>query len=217
MSENSRVVKAAGVVGAATLTSRILGFIRDAVIAWFLGAGFSSDAFIAAFRIPNLLRRLFAEGSLSSAFIPVFTEYMIRQGQAEAFNLARSAFRLLGGVLIIAAICGVLLSPWMVRLIAPGFSADKLSLTITLTRLMFPYIFFIGLVALCMGILNVLGHFSAPAFAPVLLNLSIIGSVFFISPSLTPSVIGLAVGVLIGGFLQLAFQLPALIKRGFYF
>jgi putative peptidoglycan lipid II flippase len=105
----------------------------------------------------------------------------------------------------------------MVRLIAPGFSADKLSLTITLTRLMFPYIFFIGLVALCMGILNVLGHFSAPAFAPVLLNLSIIGSVFFISPSLTPSVIGLAVGVLIGGFLQLAFQLPALIKRGFYF
>jgi putative peptidoglycan lipid II flippase len=217
MSENSQVVKAAGVVGAATLTSRILGFIRDAVVAWFFGAGFSSDAFIAAFRIPNLLRRLFAEGSLSSAFIPVFTEYMVRQGQAEAFNLARSAFRLLGGVLIIAAICGVLLSPWMVRLIAPGFSADKLSLTITLTRLMFPYIFFIGLVALCMGILNVLGHFAAPAFAPVLLNLSIIGSVFFISPSLMPPVIGLAIGVLIGGFLQLALQLPALIKRGFYF
>jgi len=98
MSENSRVVKAAGVVGAATLISRILGFIRDVVIAWFLGAGFSSDAFIAAFRIPNLLRRLFAEGSLSSAFIPVFTEYIVKQGQAEAFHLARSAFRWLGGV-----------------------------------------------------------------------------------------------------------------------
>ncbi len=96
-------MKAAGVVGAATLTSRILGFIRDAVIAWFFGAGFSSDAFIAAFRIPNLLRRLFAEGSLSSAFIPVFTEYIVKQGQAEAFHLARSAFRLLGGVLIVAA------------------------------------------------------------------------------------------------------------------
>ena len=217
MSENSRVAKAAGVVGAATLTSRILGFIRDAVIAWFLGAGFSSDAFIAAFRIPNLLRRLFAEGSLSSAFIPVFTEYIVKQGQAEAFHLARSAFRLLGGVLIIAAICGVLLSPWIARLIAPGFSADKLSLTITLMRLMFPYILFIGMVALCMGILNVLGHFAAPAFAPVLLNLSIIGSVFFISPSLTPPVIGLAVGVLIGGFLQLALQLPVLIKMGFHF
>jgi Uncharacterized membrane protein, putative virulence factor len=95
MSENSRVVKAAGVIGAATLLSRILGFIRDAVIAWFFGAGFSSDAFIAAFRIPNLLRRLFAEGSLSSAFIPVFTQYIVNRGQPEAYRLARSAFRLL--------------------------------------------------------------------------------------------------------------------------
>ena len=217
MSENSRVVKAAGVVGAATLASRILGFIRDAVIAWFFGAGFSSDAFIAAFRIPNLLRRLFAEGSLSSAFIPVFMEYTVKQGQAEAFHLARSAFRLLGIVLIVAAVCGVMLSPWIVRLIAPGFSTDKLALTITLTRLMFPYIFFIGLVALCMGILNVLGHFAAPAFAPVLLNLAIIGSALFISPFLLQPVMGLAVGVLLGGFLQLALQLPVLIKKRFYF
>jgi putative peptidoglycan lipid II flippase len=217
MSENYRVVKAAGVVGAATLASRILGFIRDAVIAWFFGAGFSSDAFIAAFRIPNLLRRLFAEGSLSSAFIPVFMEYTVNQGQAEAFHLARSAFRLVGVVLIVVAICGVMLSPWIVRLIAPGFSADKLALTITLTRLMFPYIFFIGLVALCMGILNVLGHFATPAFAPVLLNLAIIGSALFISPSLPQPVMGLAVGVLLGGFLQLALQLPVLIKKRFYF
>ena len=217
MSETSRVVKAAGVVGAATLASRILGFIRDAVIAWFFGAGFSSDAFIAAFRIPNLLRRLFAEGSLSSAFIPVFMEYSVKQGQAEAFHLARSAFRFLGIVLIVAAVCGVMLSPWIVRLIAPGFSADKLALTIALTRLMFPYIFFIGLVALCMGILNVLGHFAAPAFAPVLLNLAIIGSALFISPSLTQPAMGLAVGVLLGGFLQLALQLPVLIKKRFYF
>ena len=217
MTENSRVVKAAGVVGAATLTSRILGFIRDAVIAWFLGAGFSSDAFIAAFRIPNLLRRLFAEGSLSSAFIPVFTEYIVKQGQVEAFHLARSAFRLLAVVLILAAASGVFLSPWIVRIIAPGFSAEKIALTISLTQFMFPYIFFIGMVALCMGILNVLGHFAAPAFAPVLLNLSIIGSVIFICPSLTPPVIGLAVGVLIGGFLQLTLQLPVLFKKGFYF
>jgi len=217
MSENSRVVKAAGVVGAATLASRILGFIRDAVIAWFFGAGFSSDAFIAAFRIPNLLRRLFAEGSLSSAFIPVFMEYTVKRDQAEAFHLARSAFRLLGIVLMVAAVCGVMLSPWIVRLIAPGFSADKLALTIALTRLMFPYIFFIGLVALCMGILNVLGHFAAPAFAPVLLNLAIIGSALFISPSLPQPVMGLAVGVLLGGFLQLALQLPVMIKKRFYF
>ncbi len=217
MSENSRVVKAAGVIGAATLLSRILGFIRDAVIAWFFGAGFSSDAFIAAFRIPNLLRRLFAEGSLSSAFIPVFTQYIVNRGQPEAYRLARSAFRLLSVFLILVTLGGILLSPWIVKFVAPGFAADKFSLTVTLTRLMFPYIFFVGLVALCMGILNVLGHFAAPALAPVLLNISIIGSVFFISPSLAEPAVGLAVGVLIGGVLQLALQLPALMRHGFRF
>ena len=217
MSENTRVVKAAGVVGAATLLSRILGFIRDAVIAWFFGAGFSSDAFIAAFRIPNLLRRLFAEGSLSSAFIPVFTQYIVRRGQSEAFHLARSAFRLLSVILILVTIGGIFLSPWIVKLVAPGFVADKFSLTVTLTRLMLPYIFFVGLVALCMGILNVLGHFAAPALAPVLLNISIIGSVLIISPSLSVPAVGLAAGVLIGGVLQLAIQLPALWRIGFRF
>ncbi len=217
MYENSRVVKAAGVVGAATLLSRILGFVRDAVIAWFFGAGFSSDAFIAAFRIPNLFRRLFAEGSLSAAFIPVFTEYVVNNDQDEAFSLARSAFRLLSIILIIATIGGILLSPWIVRLIAPGFDAQKISLTVTLTRLMFPYFFCIGLMALCMGILNVLGHFAAPAFAPVILNLTIMGSVLFISPTMKTPVIGLALGVLIGGVLQLALQLPILVRKGFRF
>ena len=217
MSENSRVIKAAGVVGAATLMSRILGFVRDAVIAWYLGAGFSSDAFIAAFRIPNLMRRLFAEGSLSSAFIPVFTEYVVNQGQSEAFGLARSAFKLLSVLLIIVTIGGIALSPWIVRIIVPGFIAEKLSLTVTLTRLMFPYLFFIGLVALCMGILNVLGHFAAPAFAPALLNLAIIGSVLFICPVLETPVVGLACGVLIGGLSQLVLQLPILVRKGFRF
>ena len=217
MSENSRVVKAAGVVGLATLLSRILGFVRDAVIAWFLGAGFSSDAFIAAFRIPNLMRRLFAEGSLSSAFIPVFTEYMVNQGQNEAFHLARSAFRMVSVILVIITIGGIFLSPWIVKLIAPGFAADKLSLTITLTRIMFPYIFFIGLVALSMGILNVIGHFAAPALAPALLNLAIIAAVLFISPLLATQVVGLAIGVLIGGVLQLTLQLPVLVHKGIRF
>jgi putative peptidoglycan lipid II flippase len=217
MSENSRVVKAAGIVGAATLGSRILGFVRDAVFAWYFGAGLSSDAFIAAFRIPNLLRRLLAEGTLSSAFIPVFTEQIVKHSRTEAFQMARSAFRFLGVALIAAAICGVLASPWIVRLIAPGFTAEKLSLTVNLTRIMFPYIFFIGLVALCMGILNALGHFAAPAFAPVLLNLSIIGSIFFISPYLKIPIIGVAIGVLIGGAMQLAIQLPVLVKMGVHF
>lgn len=211
------MVKAAGIVGTATLASRILGFIRDAVIAWVFGAGLSSDAFIVAFRIPNLLRRLLAEGTLSSAFIPVFTEHIVKHNRPEAFQLARSAFRLLGVLLIIAAACGVLASPWIVRLIAPGFSGEKFSLTVNLTRIMFPYIFFIGLVALSMGILNTLGHFAVPAFAPVLLNLSIIGSIFFISPSMKTPVVGVAIGVLIGGALQLTLQLPVLIKMGFHF
>jgi len=217
MSEKSRLIKAAGVVGSATLVSRILGFVRDAVIAWFLGAGFSSDAFIAAFRIPNLLRRLLAEGSLSSAFIPVFTEYIVHDDQDGAFSMARSAFRLLSVGLFFVTIGGILLSPWIARLIVPGFEAEKISLTVTLMRWMFPYLFCIGLVALCMGILNVLGHFAAPAIAPVILNLSVIGSVFFIAPAMTTPVIGLALGVLIGGVLQLALQLPILVRKGIRF
>ena len=219
MSENVRVTKAAGVVGAATLISRIFGFIRDVVIAWFFGAGLAADAFFVAFRIPNLLRRLFAEGSLSIAFIPVFTEYLASKGKAEAFSLARSAIRFLSVLLVFAAIAGILLAPLIVRVIAPGFidSPEKLSLTITLTRIIFPYIFFICLVALCMGILNALGHFAAPALAPVLLNLAMICSVFLISPHMADPVTGLAIGVLIGGVLQLALQMPFLIKKGFYF
>ncbi len=206
-------------MGAATLLSRILGFVRDVVIAWFFGAGLSSDAFFVAFRIPNLLRRLFAEGSLSIAFIPVFTEYLTHQGKAEAFDLARSALRLLAGILVITALLGILLAPWIIRVIAPGFMAspEKFELTVSLTRIMFPYVFFICLVALCMGILNTLGHFAAPALAPVFLNIALIFSAFFISPHMADPVTGLGIGVIIGGFLQLGLQVPFLIKKGFYF
>ncbi len=212
-SEKARVIQAAGIVGGATLLSRILGFVRDAVIAWYFGAGFSTDAFIAAFRIPNLLRRLFAEGAMSSVFIPVFTEYIVNKDRDEAFCLARSAFRLLSAVLLLTTITGILLSPWLVPLIAPGFSPDKISLTVLLTRLMFPYFFCIGLMALCMSILNVLGHFAAPALAPAILNLAVIGSVMFISPGMREPIIGAALGVLIGGVLQLCLQIPFLIRK----
>ena len=219
MSENTRVTKAAGVVGAATLLSRMFGFIRDVVIAWFFGAGLSADAFFVAFRIPNLLRRLFAEGSLSIAFIPVFTEYLTIKGREEAFKLARSAMWLLSMILAVVAVLGILLSPVIIKVVAPGFisSPEKFFLTVNLTRIMFPYIFFIGLVALCMGILNSLGHFAAPALAPVFLNIAMICSVFFISPYMSDPVTGLAIGVLIGGVLQLALQVPFLIKKGLYF
>ena len=217
--ENDRVTRAAGVVGSATFLSRIFGFIRDVVIAWFFGAGLSSDAFLVAFRIPNLLRRLFAEGSLSIAFIPVFAECLTNRGKDDAFALARSALWLLSVALAVVALAGILLSPYIIGVIAPGFadSPEKFQLTVALSRIMFPYIFFIGLVALSMGILNVLGHFAAPALAPVLLNAAIICSVFFISPHMAAPATGLAIGVLIGGFLQLGFQVPFLIKKGFYF
>ncbi|MBN1930005.1 MAG: murein biosynthesis integral membrane protein MurJ [Desulfobacterales bacterium] len=219
MSENARITKAVSVVGAATFASRILGYIRDMVLAWFFGANLISDAFFVAFRIPNLLRRLFAEGSLSIALVPVFTEYLIKDGEHEALKFAKSALRFLSILLFITAVCGIIFSPLIVRIIAPGFSGSpfKISLTITLTRIMFPYIFFIGLVGLCMGILNALGHFAAPALAPMVLNIAIIVSVFFIAPHMVNPVIGLAISVLAGGFLQLLLQIPFLIKKGVYF
>jgi len=217
--ENSKVTRAAGTVGSATLLSRIFGFVRDVVIAGYFGAGPAADAFFVAFRIPNLLRRLFAEGSLTVAFIPVFSEYLTRQGREEAFELAGSAIRMLSMILAAAAVAGILLSPAIVYVIAPGFatSPEKYRLCVDLTRFMFPYIFFIGLVALAMGILNVLGHFAAPALAPVLLNLAMIASVLFISPHLDRPVFGLAAGVMIGGLLQLLFQIPFLLQKGLRF
>ncbi|MGM0453909.1 MAG: murein biosynthesis integral membrane protein MurJ [Thermodesulfobacteriota bacterium] len=217
MNENKRATKAAGVIGSATLLSRILGFIRDMVIAWFFGAGRLSDAFFVAFRIPNLLRRLLAEGTLNMAFVPVFTEYLARDGRQEAFRMARSAFRLLSAILVLATLAGIVGAPWLVSVLAPGFTGAKFALTVTLTRIIFPYIFFICIVALSMGILNALGHFAAPAFAPVLLNMAIIAGMLFISPFIETPVIGLAVGVLIGGVLQVGLQVPFLIQKGFYF
>ncbi len=217
MSEARQITKAAGVVGAATLLSRILGFLRDVIVAWFFGAGLAADAFFVAFRIPNLLRRLFAEGSLTISFIPVFTEYLYNRGREEAFKLARSAWWLLAILLVIVSVLGVLLSPFIVRIIAPGFYSvpDKFELTVLLTRVMFPYIFFIALVALAMGILNALGHFAAPAFAPVLLNIAMIGSILLISPHLTKPTLGLAIGVIVGGALQLALQIVCMVRKGF--
>lgn len=218
MSETARMTKAAGTVGAATLLSRILGFLRDVAVAWFFGAGLAADAFFMAFTIPNLLRRLFAEGSLTISFIPVFTEYLQRRGREEAFNLARSACWLLALILVMVTVLGIILSPLIVRIVAPGFSGslEKYDLTVLLMRIMFPYVFFICLVALAMGILNALGHFAAPALAPVLLNVAMIGSLFLISPHLKTPPAGLAIGVIIGGVLQLALQIVVMTRKGFH-
>jgi len=174
--ENEKVAKAAGVVGLATMLSRIFGFIRDMVVAGIFGAGLVTDAFFVAFRIPNLLRRLLAEGSLTVSFVPVFTEYLKQRSREEALELANVVFTALSAVLVIVSVAGVIFSPFIVTMMAPGFlkSPEQYELTVLLNRFMFPYIFFISLVALCMGILNSLRHFAAPALSPVVLNISMI-------------------------------------------
>jgi putative peptidoglycan lipid II flippase len=220
--DNAHVTHAAGVVGMATLVSRILGYVRDMVMASLFGAGLASDAFIAAFRIPNTLRRLFGEGSLSIAFVPVFTDCYKLQGPEEAERMAASAIRLVAALLALVAAAGILLSPAVVHLLAYGFTDDpeKYRLCVRLTRLMMPYVLFIGLVAMSMGILNVLGHFAAPALAPTMLNIAMIGTVLlfsWFSPSQTTRVVGLALGVLIGGALQFGLQIPFLVQKKIIF
>ncbi len=211
----SRIEKAAGIIGFFTFLSRIFGLIRDMVIAKMFGSGMVTDAFFVAFRIPNLLRRLFGEGSLTVAFIPVFSEYLAKD-RKDALRLANGFLSIISVLLAIVALLGIILAPWIVRLQAYGFgtSTYEYRLTVLLTRITFPYVFFICLVAFFMGVLNSFKHFSAPAAAPIFLNLSIIASAFFICPHLKIPVVGLAIGVLIGGFLQLCLQLPWAIRYG---
>jgi putative peptidoglycan lipid II flippase len=208
------MTRAAGTVAAATLLSRLLGFARDAVIAGYFGAGFSADAFLAAFRIPNLFRRLVGEGVLNSAFVPVFAETLHRGGVDAAQRLFGAAARVSAALLVLIGALGVIGADWIVMAVAPGFAGPKLELTVSLTRLMFPYVVAAGLMALCMGALNVSGSFALPALAPALLNLAIIGAVVFLSPRLEVPAIGLGAGVLVGGAAQVALQLPALRRHG---
>jgi len=149
MSEKKHIARAAGVLGSATILSRVMGMVRDMVVSRLFGAGFATDAFFAAFQIPNMLRRFFAEGALTSAFVPIFSECYTRQGEDEARTLANTCFTLLTIVMALVTVAGILLSPQIVRLMFPGFAAEpsKLELTVLLNRLMFPYIFFVSLVA----------------------------------------------------------------------
>jgi putative peptidoglycan lipid II flippase len=204
------------VVGFYTLLSRILGLVRDIVVARFFGAGMAADAFFVAFRIPNLLRRLFAEGSLTIAFIPVFTEYLTQKSKKDAFELARAVLTLLSLTLVVVTLLGILLAPWIVRLQAYGFggSGPKYDLTVMLTRITFPYIFLVSIVAFFMGVLNSLRHFAAPAAAPIFLNVGIILSTLWLSPLFSQPIIGVAIGVILGGVLQLVLQLPWIIQKG---
>ena len=201
-------------VSGMTLLSRFTGLARESIKATAFGAGTSMDAFEAAFRLPNLLRRMFAEGAFSQAFVPIVAEYHRRRGEAETRGLVARVAGLLALVLIVISVVGIVAAPWLVYLLASGFAKTpgKLELTTQMIRIMFPYILFISLTSLAAGVLNVYHRFAMPAFTPVLLNLAVIGAAIFLAPYCDPPVVALAWGVAIGGVAQLVFQLRPLAK-----
>ncbi len=217
MSDKHEIARSAGTIGFLTLLSRITGYIRDMVMAYFFGATAFTDAFWIAFRIPNLLRRLFAEGSLTISFIPIFTEMLERKDRMEAKKVSDIVFSLLFAITIIVSVLGVIFSPYIVKLFAYGFDRETFELSVALNRIMFPYIFFISLTALSMGVLNSLRHFFAPAFSPVLLNLSMIIAIFALFNQFGLPIYSAAAGVILGGMLQLLIQIPFLRASGFLF
>jgi putative peptidoglycan lipid II flippase len=211
-----KMVRSGITVGGWTLGSRVLGLVRDIVLANSVGASAGADAFFVAFKIPNFLRRLFGEGAFAQAFVPVFSETREKDGEASVKRLIDQVAGRFGLILVAISILGVLLAPWIAMLFAPGFSDDpgKLALTADLLRWTFPYLGFICFVAFAGGILNSIGRFAVPAATPIFLNLSLIGSALFLVPLVSPSVMGLAIGVAIAGLIQLLIQIPPLIAAG---
>ena len=210
------LLKALGTIGSFTLASRILGIIRDVLVARVFGAGMATDAFFVAFKLPNLLRRLFAEGAFSQAFVPILGEYKNRRGHEETRLLVDHVTTLLAMILFIVTLIGVIAAPILVYISAPGFAVTpaKFDLTVQLLRISSPYIFFISLVAMASGILNTYNKFWVPAFTPILLNLCFIGAALWLAPYFDPPIMALAWAVFVAGFVQLAFQLPFLKKIG---
>jgi len=213
-----RLLRGTVTVGAMTLASRVLGFVRDVVIAGTFGAGLGTDAFFVAFRIPNFLRRLFAEGAFAQAFVPVLTEWRARRGAAAVRELVAATAGTLGGVLLLVSALGMLAAPLLVHVFAPGFALraepGKAALAADLLRLTFPYLLFVSLTALAGGVLNTFGRFAVPALTPALLNLSLIGAALGLAPRMERPVEALAWGVFAAGAAQLAFQLPFLARLG---
>ncbi|HXV80717.1 MAG TPA: murein biosynthesis integral membrane protein MurJ [Candidatus Binatia bacterium] len=216
------VARHAGIVSLAVMASRLLGLVRDQVFAIFFGAGFHYDAFLAAFRIPNLLRDLFAEGALSAAFVTTFTQVLATKGEKEALQLSNRVATLLIIIIAVISIIGWWYAPAIVQVLAPGFYdvPGKAELTVQLTRIMIPFLLLVALAAQAMGILNARGRFGVPALASAFFNVgSIVGGLllgFVVGPAIGLSAIeGMAYGTLVGGFLQFAVQWPSLRRTGF--
>jgi putative peptidoglycan lipid II flippase len=210
------LLKALATISSLTLLSRILGLVRDVVIVRSFGASLYADAFFVAFKIPNLLRRLFAEGAFAQAFVPILSEYKNSRGEAETRLLVDHVASLLFLALLVVTAIGVLAAPLIIYATSPGFasSPDKFEMTVQLLRITFPYILFIALTSLAGGILNTWSRFSVPAFTPSLLNISFVVFVVWLTPHFYPPIKALAWAVFVGGILQLAFQLPFLARIG---
>lgn len=206
------LVKSTSVVISMTMISRVFGFLRDMVTAAYFGAGIQFDAFTVAFKIPNFMRRLFAEGSFSQAFVPVLSEYQKQKSPEEVKKFVDAMAGTLGMALLIVTIIGVIAAPWVVRLFAPGFAsnAERFDLAVTMLRVTFPYLMLISLTAFCGAILNTYSRFWVAAFTPVFLNVIMIAAAIWLSPEFYKPVIALAWGVFISGIVQLLFPLPFL-------
>mgnify|MGYP003019613490 FL=1 len=210
------LLKSLAAVSSMTMFSCVLGLARDAIVARVFGAGMATDAFFVAFKLPNLLRRIFAEGAFSQAFVPILAEYKSKQGEEATRVFVAYVSGLLTLALAVVTIAGMLAAPWVILVTAPGFAdtADKFALTSQLLQITFPYILLISLASLAGAILNTWNRFSVPAFAPTLLNISMIGFALFGVPYFHPPVLALAWAVTVGGILQLVYQLPHLKKIG---
>jgi putative peptidoglycan lipid II flippase len=210
------LLRALATVSSLTTVSRVLGYVRDFFIARVFGAGLATDAFVVAFRIPNLLRRLFAEGAFSQAFVPILAEVRNRESPEATRELVDCVSTALFLALVLTAALGMVLAPLVVYLTAPGFAADpgKVELTTTMLRITFPYVVCISLVALSAGILNTWSRFAVPAITPALLNLSFIAAAALFAERFDPPILVLAWAVFAGGFAQLAFQVPFLVRIG---
>ncbi len=213
---SAKLLKNTVIVGAMTLISRVLGLVRDMVMAWF-GATAGMDAFFVAFKIPNFLRRLFAEGAFSQAFVPIISEYKEQRSHAAVRDLVNRVAGTFGGVLILITVVGVLASPVVVTVFAPGFlytDSARFDLASQMLRITFPYILFVSLVAFAAGILNTYGRFATPSLAPVWLNVVMIGAALFVAPHLERPVLALAGGVFVAGVVQVLYMLPSLRRIG---
>jgi putative peptidoglycan lipid II flippase len=215
-SSERQVMGALGSIGVATLASRVLGFARDMIVALAFGAGPVTDAFFVAFRIPNILRRLLAEGALSTAVIPVFTDYAVTRRRDELVRMLRAVLAAALLVLGVTTLLGVVAAPWVVGVIAPGFADDpaQRALAVQLTRVMFPYLLLVGVAAFGMGVLNSQGRFFAAALGPAVLNAGMIATVLALAGRVEPPVLSLALGVLVGGVGQMLVQVPSLRRLG---